>query len=123
MPEGVRQRDRRVLVVDMDVHQGDGSAEILRGAPNAFTWSVHCSDNYPFGFDRRHAPYLGNDRSSLDSGLPKGSGDVEAPAEAPATTKEQYLERMGVMTALAIGIHNFPEGLATFVDTVARSIF
>ena len=47
-----------------------------------------------------------------------GSGDVEAPAGADATTKEQYLERMGVMTALAIGIHNFPEGLATFVATL-----
>ena len=34
------------------------------------------------------------------------------------TTKDKRLESMGVMTALAIGIHNFPEGLATFVATL-----
>ena len=39
---------RRVLVVDCDVHQGDGTAELLRGDPDAFCLSVQCERNYPF---------------------------------------------------------------------------
>ena len=33
----------RVLVVDLDVHQGDGTAQILQGNERCFTWSVHCA--------------------------------------------------------------------------------
>ena len=35
--------EARVLVVDLDVHQGDGTAQILDGNPRCFTWSVHCA--------------------------------------------------------------------------------
>ena len=38
---------RRVLVVDLDVHQGDGTAAMLADEPRAFTLSVHCRTNYP----------------------------------------------------------------------------
>lgn len=41
-------------------------------------------------------------------------------AEAPDAPKPQRLMRMGLMTALAIGIHNFPEGLATFVSALQQ---
>lgn len=37
---------------------------------------------------------------------------------APAEARDERLVRMGVLTALAIGIHNFPEGLATFVSAL-----
>lgn len=37
---------------------------------------------------------------------------------APAEVRDERLVRMGVLTALAIGIHNFPEGLATFVSAL-----
>ena len=33
----------RVLIVDLDVHQGDGTAQILEGHDRCFTWSVHCA--------------------------------------------------------------------------------
>ena len=33
----------RVLIVDLDVHQGDGTAQILENEPRCFTWSVHCA--------------------------------------------------------------------------------
>ena len=47
---------------------------------------------------------------------PAFSGNSEADAEAPTdTATQQKLLRMGLFTALAIGIHNFPEGLATFL--------
>ena len=55
----------RVLVVDLDVHQGDGTAAMLASEPRAFTLSVHAEDNFP----ARKAT------SSLDVGLPTGTGD------------------------------------------------
>lgn len=54
-----------VLVVDLDVHQGDGTAEILTGNPSVFTFSMHAEKNYPV---RKVA-------SGLDIGLPDGTGD------------------------------------------------
>ncbi|BAM05139.1 histone deacetylase family protein [Phycisphaera mikurensis] len=56
----------QVLIVDLDVHQGDGTARILRHEPRAFTLSVHCASNYP----ARKA------RSDLDVPLPDGLGDA-----------------------------------------------
>ena len=38
----------RVLVIDTDVHQGNGTAAILRGDPHVFTFSIHGAKNYPF---------------------------------------------------------------------------
>lgn len=54
-----------VLVVDLDVHQGDGTADILREEPRAFTFSMHGERNYPV---RKIA-------SDLDIALPDGTGD------------------------------------------------
>ncbi|SDD04702.1 Acetoin utilization deacetylase AcuC [Cupriavidus sp. YR651] len=62
------QRDgrvRRVAVIDLDVHQGNGTASILRDDPTIFTLSLHGEKNYPF---RKEA-------SDLDVGLPDGCDD------------------------------------------------
>lgn len=49
--------------------------------------------------------------------------DAVTPGTAPGLTKkDRDLKRMGLNTALAIGIHNFPEGLATFVATLADPV-
>ena len=56
----------RALVVDLDVHQGDGTAAIFREAPEVFTFSVHCEANYP---PRKEA-------GDLDIGVPPGTGDA-----------------------------------------------
>ncbi len=48
----------------------------------------------------------------IDFFLPSAEGDIGADGE------NNMLERMGIMTALAIGIHNFPEGLATFTSAL-----
>ena len=56
---------RRVVVVDCDVHQGDGTAQILGPDPDAFTLSLHGARNYPF----QKIP------SDLDVDLPSGTGD------------------------------------------------
>jgi acetoin utilization deacetylase AcuC-like enzyme len=58
---------RRVLVVDCDVHQGDGTAQILGPDPEAFTLSLHGARNYPF----ERIP------SDLDIDLPSGTGDAK----------------------------------------------
>eukprot|EP00913_Durusdinium_trenchii_P006785 g6377.t1 len=65
----------KILICDLDVHQGDGTAEILQDEPRAFTMSVHCKENFPFGF--KGLSHLGHDRSDLDVALPKGLGDEE----------------------------------------------
>ena len=64
------RRDRladNVLIVDCDVHQGDGTAEIFAGDPATFTLSLHGAGNYPF----RRVP------SDLDVDLPRGTRDGE----------------------------------------------
>lgn len=55
----------RVAIVDCDVHQGDGTADLLQPDPSVFTLSVHGGANYPF----RRAT------SDLDIDLPTGTGD------------------------------------------------
>jgi acetoin utilization deacetylase AcuC-like enzyme len=62
----------RVLVVDCDVHQGDGTAALTAGRPDIATYSIHAEKNFPV----RKA------RSTLDVGLPDGTGD------------DAYLERL-----------------------------
>jgi len=58
-------RVRRALVVDLDVHQGNGTAAVFDEDPDVFTFSMHGERNFPFR----------KQRSSLDIGLPDGVGD------------------------------------------------
>ena len=60
-------RVRRVAVVDLDVHQGDGTAAIFEGDPDVFTLSLHGAHNFPFR----------KQRSSLDVELADGVEDME----------------------------------------------
>jgi acetoin utilization deacetylase AcuC-like enzyme len=57
----------RVVVIDTDVHQGNGTAAILRGDPTVFTYSIHGAKNFPFH----------KEESDLDAPLPDGAGDTE----------------------------------------------
>ncbi|MBO6512271.1 MAG: histone deacetylase, partial [Roseibium sp.] len=58
---------RKALVIDLDVHQGDGTAEIFQGDPDVFTFSMHSEKNYPV----RKVP------SDLDVGLDDDTGDIQ----------------------------------------------
>jgi acetoin utilization deacetylase AcuC-like enzyme len=60
-------RLRRALVVDLDVHQGNGTAAIFENDATVFTFSMHGERNYP---SRKM-------RSTLDVGLADGTGDDE----------------------------------------------
>lgn len=42
------QLAKRILIVDLDVHQGNGTAEIFQNKPSVFTFSMHGKSNYPF---------------------------------------------------------------------------
>ena len=66
----VLQRDqhaRRIAIVDLDVHQGNGTAAIFAGDPSVFTFSMHGAQNFPF---RKEV-------SDLDVALNDGTGDDE----------------------------------------------
>lgn len=69
----------RVLVLDVDVHQGDGTATMLHGMPGAFTVSLHAKKNFPF---RKSA-------SDVDVELDDGTGD-----EAYLATLQHTLDRV-----------------------------
>lgn len=56
---------RRAAVVDLDVHQGDGTAEIFRDDEDVLTLSVHCKNNFP----------LRKQQSRIDVELEAGTGD------------------------------------------------
>jgi acetoin utilization deacetylase AcuC-like enzyme len=58
-------RARRVVILDCDVHQGNGTAAILQGDPSVFTFSIHGAKNYPFR----------KERSDLDIELHDGTTD------------------------------------------------
>ncbi|KAA3450345.1 histone deacetylase [Mesorhizobium sp. SARCC-RB16n] len=72
LEEGAAQN---VLVADLDVHQGDGTADVLSDEPRAFTFSMHGERNYPV---RKIA-------SDLDVALPDGTGD------------DAYIERLAAV--------------------------
>lgn len=74
---------RRALVIDLDVHQGDGTADCLAGEPDLFTFSLHAEKNYPV---RKIA-------GDLDVGLPDGVED-DAYLEAVAAHVPGLLDRV-----------------------------
>lgn len=57
----------KVLIFDCDVHQGDGTASILKDESSIFTCSIHCEKNFP----------AKKAKSDLDVGLPVGTSDKD----------------------------------------------
>jgi acetoin utilization deacetylase AcuC-like enzyme len=71
---------RRAAVVDLDVHQGNGTARIFRDDPAVFTLSVHQEANYP----------VPKEASDLDVGLADGTGDAEYLARLDAALERVW---------------------------------
>jgi len=65
---------RKILVIDLDVHQGNGTAVLFRHEPRVFTFSMHARENYP----------LHKETSDLDLELPTGCRDDEYLAQLRA---------------------------------------
>lgn len=61
------QLANRILIIDLDVHQGNGTAHIFEGHQQVFTFSMHAEKNYPFIKQRSH----------LDIGLAENITDME----------------------------------------------
>jgi acetoin utilization deacetylase AcuC-like enzyme len=59
-------RVRRVAIVDLDVHQGNGTASIFAGDPDVYTFSMHGAKNFPFR----------KERSTVDVELDDGTADA-----------------------------------------------
>ena len=57
----------QILIIDLDVHQGNGTASLFQNNPNVFTFSMHGKANYPFQ----------KEMSNLDIALEDNTGDVE----------------------------------------------
>ena len=70
----------KVAIVDLDVHQGNGTASILKNDPSIFTLSIHGENNFPFT----------KEVSDLDIGLPDDTGD-----ESYLAALHQGLEKLG----------------------------
>lgn len=83
----------RVWVIDLDVHQGNGTAAIFREDPTVFTLSLHGAKNFPF---RKEA-------SDLDVELPDGTGDTP------------YLAALDDALAAAWARQTEPPGLAFYL--------
>lgn len=75
-------RISRAVIIDCDVHQGNGTADITRGDPTIFTFSIHGEKNFPFR----------KIDGDLDIGLPDGADD------------EMYLELVAEGTRRAIAV-------------------
>ena len=60
-----RKDVNKILIIDLDVHQGNGTAKIFTDEPRVFTCSVHGQNNYP----------LHKEKSDLDIGVPDGIED------------------------------------------------
>jgi acetoin utilization deacetylase AcuC-like enzyme len=85
------RRVKRVAIVDLDVHQGNGTASILAQDESVFTLSLHAANNYPFK----------KECSDLDVALPDGAGDAA------------YLDAL--RSALAELFRRFSPGLIIFL--------
>lgn len=57
----------KILMIDLDVHQGNGTAHIFEDHPDIITLSIHGEKNFPFKKERSH----------VDLGLPDGMGDED----------------------------------------------
>ena len=81
----------RVLVIDLDVHQGNGTASIFRDDPTVFTLSLHGAKNFPF---RKEA-------SDLDVELPDGCADDAYLFALDAALEQTWRQHAGALPGLA----------------------
>jgi acetoin utilization deacetylase AcuC-like enzyme len=78
-----RHNVKKILVVDLDVHQGNGTARIFANEEKVFTFSVHGAKNYP----------VRKEQSDLDIGLPDSTGD-NAYLECIKSTLPSLIEKV-----------------------------
>jgi acetoin utilization deacetylase AcuC-like enzyme len=90
---------KKILIVDLDVHQGDATAFIFQDDPSVFTFSMHCQANFP----------ARKQKSDLDVPLPVGMED-----EAYLQTLGKYLE--GILSEVQPDLVFYDAGVDTHVE-------
>lgn len=115
----------RVLVLDLDAHQGNGTAVFFQEDPTVFTLSLHGERNYP----------LKKERSDLDVGLPDGTGDgayllaLEGALEQAAAFRPEFVfynagvdvlrgDRFGRLALTPEGVRRRDERVFRFVKAL-----
>ena len=58
---------KQILIIDLDVHQGNGTSVLFQNRPEVFTYSIHCKGNY----------FSPKETSDLDVEMDVGTGDIE----------------------------------------------
>lgn len=71
----------QIVIIDCDVHQGNGTAAVFAGDPSVFTFSVHGKKNFPFH----------KERSDLDVALDDGTGDEAYLAALETSLNQVFL--------------------------------
>jgi acetoin utilization deacetylase AcuC-like enzyme len=71
---------KRILIIDLDVHQGNGTAEIFKNNDRVFTFSMHGEKNFPFR----------KEQSDLDIGLPNGEKDEDYLSKLSTALKDVF---------------------------------
>lgn len=84
----------RVLVLDFDVHQGDGTARLFEGDERVFTISVHGEGNYPFE----------KASSDVDVGLGDEAGDAEMLSAVDGALEQGFGEGQFGLVMLQMGV-------------------
>ncbi len=82
----------RILIVDCDVHQGNGTAVLARHDPTLFTFSIHGKNNFPYR----------KEKSDLDIELPNGTGDdayLDALAKGLAASTRRFKADLAIYLA------------------------
>jgi acetoin utilization deacetylase AcuC-like enzyme len=92
-------RLQRVVMIDLDVHQGNGTAAIFANDPSVYTFSVHGQKNFPFH----------KEKSDLDIALPDGSGDDEFLAAVRAGTPQAIEEARADLAIYIAGADPYVE--------------
>jgi len=103
----------RISVVDLDVHQGNGTARIFQGEDRVFTFSIHQEDNYPL-----------KEKSDLDIGLADGTPDDEYLGELDRGLEISVRDRKPGLVFYVAGADPYREdqlgGLGLSLDGLGR---
>jgi acetoin utilization deacetylase AcuC-like enzyme len=90
------KKANKILIIDLDVHQGNGTAQIFADDSQVFTFSMHGATNYPFK----------KERSDLDIALPNGTKDAQyleiLAKTLPAILKEQQPDFLFYLSGVEI---------------------
>lgn len=109
-----RKKIRKALIIDLDAHQGDGTASIFGKDRSVFTYSVHQRDIYP----------AVKQRGSLDRELPAGTGDAaylkSLKADLPAVFKRSRPDIVIYNAGVDVYEHDLLGGLRLTMGGVRR---